>query len=117
MDLLDSISHGHAGSSVSVSSKNPKLIWCVMCALAIQACSHGVVETLTPTQRGAGKACLPVSLFSQAGLTVPLGRSRGNPERVRFPQGAVEIVSVLRLPIVMSLLVELQGFPIACSFF
>lgn len=67
------------------------------------------------TAQGAGKApCQP--LFSQAGLTEPLGRSRGNPERGRILQGVVGIVSVLRVPVV-SLLVELQGFLIAYSFF
>lgn len=117
MDLLDRISHGHAGSPISVSLKDPRPIWCVVCALAIQAYLHGVVKTLTPAQCGEGKACLPTSLFSQAGLTVPLGTSRSSPERVRFPQGAAEILSLLRLPVVVSLLVEFQGFPIACSFF
>lgn len=67
------------------------------------------------TAQGAGKACMPASLFSQAGLTELLGRSRGNPEKGRFPQGVVGIVSVLRLPVVVSLSVELQGFMIACS--
>lgn len=67
MDLLDSISHGHAGSPVSVSLKNPRLIWCVMCALAIQACLHRVVETLAPTQGRAGKACFqPLCFYRQA---------------------------------------------------
>lgn len=89
----------------------------VVCALAIQACLHCVVKTLAPAQRGVGKAYLPAPLFSQTGLTVPLGKSECRPERVRFPQGVVEIVSVLRPPIVMSLLVELQGFLTACSFF
>ena len=108
---------GHAGSPVLVSLKTPKPSWCVVCALVIQAGWHRVVETLTPAQCGVGWACLPASLFSQAGLTVLLGRPRGSSERVRFPQGAVEIVSVLRLPTVVSLLVGLQGFPTACSFF
>lgn len=108
MDLFGSISHGHAGSSVSMSSKNPKLIWCVMCAQTIQTCLQGVVETLPAVLPEVGRACLPSSLFSQAECLCHW--------EVRFPQGEVEIASVLRLPIVISLLVKLQGFPTVCSF-
>lgn len=114
MDLLDSVSHGHAGSRVPVSLKNLRLIWCGECALVIPACLRGVVETLT-TARG-GQSC-PTSLSVFAALAVLLGRSRGSPKRLRFPQGMVEVVAVPRLHLVMSLLIELQGFPIAFSFF
>lgn len=65
MDLFGSISHGHAGSSVSMSLKNPKLIWCVMCAQTIQVCLHRVVETLPPVHPEVGRAWQPTSLFSQ----------------------------------------------------
>lgn len=108
MDLFGSISHGHAGSSVSMSLKNPKLIWCVMCARTVQACLHRVVETLPAVHPEVGRACLPTSLLSQAECLCHW--------EVRFPQGEVEIASVLKLPIVISLLVELQGFPTVCSF-
>lgn len=109
MDLFGSISSGHAGSSVSMSSKNPRLIRCVMCAQTIQACLHRVVETLPAVHPGVGRACLPASLFSRAQCLCHW--------EVGFPQGEVEIASVLRLPIVISLLAQLQGFPTVCSFF
>lgn len=98
MDLFGSISHGHAGSSVSMSSKNPQLIWCVVCAQTIQACLHRVLETFPAVHPEVGRACLPTSLFSQAECLCPW--------EVRFPQGEVEIASVLRLPITISFLVE-----------
>lgn len=89
------------------------LVWGV-CSCHPGLLAWGCGDPHSTTAR-RGQSCPPASLFTA--LVVLLGRLTGSPERLSFPQGTVEVAAVPRLTLVVSLLTEHQGFPIAFSFF